>query len=505
VTLMPQVHSKRLPAVTSLLVIGATMLLAGCNSQDDTRPGADGASGGTCSEGGARGGETSVEETGCVGDGENMLCAPSGFPFVTRTFAVCAGSDCSGLPRSAEAPPNPTLSQPEVGTLCFSGIVAEHEEAGFPLILFTSSPDFGQIVEAFDANELGITDLSFTLDSVPEGGIMVDAGIVATDACSVPFDCLGVGFLLPRITQAGTVTVRLADFLQSDPARPHQDFDTSSLSHIGFTVGPGPSDFCLSDFEFLDASGAPVEPTAGANTLAGGCGPSNDNVPASSPGTTGGTGGAAGFTVDWGSLAVGRPCTADDTELAPGDGLVTSFMGDDGVTSRLVAFPSDSPSAPTLSTDDGALHITLNTPATSMAQYPAANLAFGSTRELARCLDASAFSGVEFSISGSVSGCTLQYATADVAHQDRDSRSVHATGPAGSYAPFAVIPVAELTAEPTLLKMPFVGGPSDGRPATPVDPRKLIFLTWIFPIDPAADDDPAACIVDISVDDVKFY
>src|SRR5688572_2223650 len=65
-----------------------------------------------------------------------------------------------------------------------------------------------------------------------------------------------------------------------------------------------------------------------------------------------------------------RPCTADVTELAPSDGFLTTFMGDDGVTSRLVAIPSESPSAPEFSTDDGALHITVNTEATSMQQYP---------------------------------------------------------------------------------------------------------------------------------------
>src|SRR5688500_10710071 len=65
-----------------------------------------------------------------------------------------------------------------------------------------------------------------------------------------------------------------------------------------------------------------------------------------------------------GTDARGRPCTADVTELAPSDGFRTTFMGDDGVTSRLVAIPSESPSAPEFSTDDGALHITVNTEAT---------------------------------------------------------------------------------------------------------------------------------------------
>jgi hypothetical protein len=504
-TLMPRDQSKRLPARISLLAIGATALFAGCGSEDPAQSELESPKRRMCSaggcwddwsgSGGAGGGGGAVcEQTGCVDGGENMFCAPNGFPFVTRAFSVtesCVGPGC--------LPPGPALTQPETGTLCLSGTAPVGEEAGFPLILFTSSPDFGQIVEPFDAIALGITHLSFTLDSVPEGGVLVDAGIVATRDCSVSFGCLGLGFMAPRITDAGPVTIPLADFQQIDPERPEQDFDASSLSHIGFTVGPGPYDFCLSDLQFLDANGDPVEPAAGPSTAVGEC----HEPPASGAGGTGGTGGASFPT--WGATEAGRPCTADVTDLAPSDGFLTTFMGDDGLTSRLRAIPSDSPSAPEISTEDGALHIAMNTEATSMLQYPGVVFGFGSLDQ-PRCIDASAFSGVEFSIKGSLSGCSLRYATADVAHQDSSgTRSSYATGPAGSYAPFAIIPSAELTAEPQVLKMPFVGGPSDGSPPAPVDPTKLIFLTWLFEIALAVDDEPDACVADITVDDVKFY
>jgi hypothetical protein len=140
-----------------------------------------------------------------------------------------------------------------------SGTAPIGETAGFPLILLSSTPDFSAIVRAFDADALDITSVSFTLDSPPEGGVMVDAGIVR-DACSNTFECVAFDFTLPRITDPGTVTASLADFLQSDPASPYQVFDTRSLSHIGFTVGQGPYDFCVRDLEFLDQSGDPVEP-----------------------------------------------------------------------------------------------------------------------------------------------------------------------------------------------------------------------------------------------------
>lgn len=258
---MNRSEKSRLSCILS--VVGAVALVAGCGSGDEPAPAADGSSGGTCTGGssGAGGSNTSGaggasdEEPGCVSDGENVLCAPPGFPFVSRTFAVtesCAGSGC--------VPPNPSVTQPETGTLCISGTAPAYGSAGFPLVLLLTSPDFGALLQAFDADALGITDVSFTIDSLPEGGIIVDAGIVPDADCSSTFDCVAFGFTLPRITEAGTMTVPLVDFLQSVPASPFQAFDTSAISHIGFTAGEGPYDFCVRDFKFLDAAGDEINP-----------------------------------------------------------------------------------------------------------------------------------------------------------------------------------------------------------------------------------------------------
>jgi hypothetical protein len=167
---------------------------------------------------------------------------------------------------------------------------------------------------------------------------------------------------------------------------------------------------------------------------------------------------------------------------------------------ELLAFPLPStPATPRFSIKGGALHIVENAPATSLAQFPGVILGFETP-----CLDASAFSGVEFSISGSYSGCALQYATGDAAHQDAASGAPYATGPAGSYQPQATIAATQLGPNPITLKMPFVGGPAGGSPETPVDKTKLIFVLWQFNIDPATGDS-AHCVADIKVDDVKLY
>ena len=245
--------------------VGAVVFVAGCGPNDEPAPAADGASGATCVGGsaGTSGSGTGADSgaggapddaPGCVSDGENVLCAPAGFPFVTRTFAdteSCTGSAC--------APPNPTLTQPEAGTLCISGTAPDGGYAGFPLILLLTTPDFGTLLRAFDADARGIIGVSFTIDPLPEGGVMVDAGVVRAD-CSNTFECVGFGFKLPRIVDPGTTTVPLVDFLQSDARSSYQIFDTSALSHIGFSVGEGPYDFCVRDFKFLDAAGDEIKP-----------------------------------------------------------------------------------------------------------------------------------------------------------------------------------------------------------------------------------------------------
>jgi hypothetical protein len=42
-------------------------------------------------------------------------------------------------------------------------------------------------------------------------------------------------------------------------------------------------------------------------------------------------------------------------------------------------------------------------------------------------------------------------------------------------------------------------------PATPLDKAKLIFALWQFTVAPATGDAATSCVVDITVDDVRFY
>jgi hypothetical protein len=223
-----------------------------------------------------------------------------------------------------------------------------------------------------------------------------------------------------------------------------------------------------------------------------------------------GTGGAGG--------GIGVACTAANTMVAPSNGLIADFSGPDAgseidgvqqlpssvleIGGAVFAYPGGSAAAPAYSFD-GALHLTENGPATSATQY--AGLFLGFTD----CIDATAFTGVSFTISGSFAGCTMQYATGDVEHSDSTVNTYLGTGVAGSYQPQVALTASEITAAPQILMMPFVGNAALGSPATPLDKTKLISVFWQFVI-PAAgpstsDAAPAACVGDITIDNVSFY
>jgi hypothetical protein len=257
-------HHERLRTMALLAFVPA---FAACGSEPKAKPEPHGAAGGSCVRASNTGGSGSTpgngvgrpEQAGVAGTSEacverdNVICAPSGFPFVQFALAfneTCPGPDCH--------PPNPSLTQPEPGALCLAGNAPDFGSAGFPLVLFRG---WTQVLQAFDATALGITKLSFAIDSPPIGGLLVDASVVIDLGCEGrPPACLMAGFALPRITDSGTITVSLGDFLQRDNKSPYQTLDTSSLGSIEFSVGAGPYDFCVSNFKFLDECDQEVTP-----------------------------------------------------------------------------------------------------------------------------------------------------------------------------------------------------------------------------------------------------
>ncbi len=212
----------------------------------------------------------------------------------------------------------------------------------------------------------------------------------------------------------------------------------------------------------------------------------------------GGTSGNQPSTVGSGTP---RPCKPSETIVAPADGLIADFANADGnsVDSRILTYPIGSASAPSYTTASGALHITLDRPATSVPQYLGVVLQTGPS-----CMDATAFHGVQFSISGSFSGCSMQFYANDDAHQDDTTGAPHASGPAGSYPPQAPLTSQQVTSTAQILQMPF-SDQVGGNPPTPIDRARLIMVAWQFTVDATTGTAPSSCVADLVIDDVRFY
>jgi lysophospholipase L1-like esterase len=125
--------------------------------------------------------------------------------------------------------------------------------------------DRTEVLKKFDAKDLGITQVAFSIDSPPSGGVDVSAAITTATSCpGDSFGCFTYGFDLMTAagssvpadyTTPGRVIAPFANFIQAIGT---QSFDTSALEHLVFGVASGSYNFCIHDFKFLDAQGNEV-------------------------------------------------------------------------------------------------------------------------------------------------------------------------------------------------------------------------------------------------------
>jgi len=186
-------------------------------------------------------------------------------------------------------------------------------------------------------------------------------------------------------------------------------------------------------------------------------------------------------------------CTAANTNTAPSDGLIADFASADAgieIMGGTSTYSGDG--APTATITDGALHITENRAATTAPQYVGAVLYFNN------CVDASAFTGVQFTISGSITGCTMQYSTNYSAADDAttDTKGSCTLGSGNCYSPQTTI-TTSITTTDTQVQVPWAK--TGGAPSGPVDPKTLTGIQWQFTIQ------TGTCVADIMVKNVKFY
>ena len=209
-------------------------------------------------------------------------------------------------------------------------------------------------------------------------------------------------------------------------------------------------------------------------------------------GTDGGVGGLGGT----GDAIVGCVSTP------AADSLIADFSGAAGgvaVSPMGTAFTYGAP-APTHVVVAGGWHITLTSPGAVHAQYFGVGFTLNGDPEGTHCLDASAYTGIRFTVSGTLAGsCIFGYAATDSQHENA-SVDPRGTGDATAYGPQAGLPSPP--ASPATILMPFsgAGAPAGGNPAVPIDKTKLTRVQWQFTV-PAA----SSCAVDIVIDDVTFY
>lgn len=218
-----------------------------------------------------------------------------------------------------------------------------------------------------------------------------------------------------------------------------------------------------------------------------------------STGTGGGSaGGAAGATV--GCAASDAPASADIASFSSADGGISSMFG---------TFSYGDTPPPTFTIAGGMVNVMDTVQISAKNHYQGFGLYFNGNAAGTDCVDGHAYTGVQFELSGSLTGtgCTMQFSILDSEHADITASTPtdpKAAGPKGSYAPQLQITSAQLTSTLTPVMVPFTT-PSGGSPATPLDPTKLTGVQWQLSTPVLADGGPTECVWDINIANVKFY
>ena len=116
----------------------------------------------------------------------------------------------------------------------------------------------------FDADSAGVRGVHFTLDTPPAGGLTVETAYVVGESCFPncelhgDFYLMGDSGLARSFDQSGSYNFQWPDFQLAPWGDPLTHLDTTHLPGMFFHLPAGDFDFCLSDFYFLDADGAPV-------------------------------------------------------------------------------------------------------------------------------------------------------------------------------------------------------------------------------------------------------
>jgi hypothetical protein len=212
-----------------------------------------------------------------------------------------------------------------------------------------------------------------------------------------------------------------------------------------------------------------------------------------------------------GQICANGNCTGCVKSDPPATAEIATFTSDGGLApgSGLYTYGDDLP--PTYTIARGVVNVvdTIQVGATNF--YQGFGISFDGNDQVTDCVDASSYTGVAFSLSGSLvgTGCTMQFAIDDSEH-DQSIPGVldpKAAGPPGSYAPQFSISSADLTSTAVTIMVPFAGAdaPTGGSPATPIDPYRLVGLEWVMSTPATPDAETTECAWNINISNVRFY
>ncbi|HLK91488.1 MAG TPA: hypothetical protein VKZ18_16455 [Polyangia bacterium] len=237
-----------------------------------------------------------------------------------------------------------------------------------------------------------------------------------------------------------------------------------------------------------------------------------------SPGTAPAPGIDAGTAVPAGRT-VGDECTSPDAGIsctlvkatspvitAAGTMSATGVAfgsGDDAWGSYSYAAAGQTAPTGAATSDGNGLQITggFVAPVAASGNY----MGFGLYYSSGSCLDASAYTGVQFDFSGTLGGCDVQVAVSFSADDSHSGDKRGACTAAQCYGPsYDVTGAANTaTASAPTIKVPFaqLGG---GMPISTLDPRDIVTVQWQL-TSPAGGTDGGACSANFTVANVKFY
>jgi len=255
--------------------------------------------------------------------------------------------------------------------------------------------------------------------------------------------------------------------------------------------------------------------SGGATNKGGSTGSGSGGTSASGSGGTSatGSGGAAGSAVACGSGTTSPPAAAlitdfSDAVTAGADagtpGKIT-FGSSSTVQGGIATFQNPASTAGTTMVTGGNLVYTATVSAAGTASadmYPYSGFVVYINGPA--CVDASAYTGVSFTISGNIGTCGLVFSFNDAEHGAAGTADARFTGASGAYAPQLNIASMVSTTSATIM-VPFNDSSfANGSPAFSgmADSMNLTGVQWQFT---QSNTSTATCTGTITVGDVTFY